>query len=349
MEDNGDNCPTCRHPDGIPPEHLDLMRANAANPDVRARFAANMVTEGTGFFRQATPVMLPPEQTSAMLRNGPAVVGMLAPGQPPVFNLPTRHENGAAFLRLSGWEGLPNVGPPQYLRQMRHPTKNIRDPATRAALERAGPLQLGVLGAYSEATPTCSTIFETDGLWELQKAGQEPTPAYPDKQFPDWIIRLIRKMHSGVKDGAKGDKNGFLLVGSSDDFSPEAKTKLKNGREDRVYCGGRVDYYAVINELPKSDGGTLEARAIWDWAYSKVEEDAIKRLGECTQQSCDANSTLTKCKIRRGGSIGKIEQSVNGAVVQKLGYVAIHYFCRCSEPDKNAGADGPVTGPKEQK
>ncbi|MBE7490298.1 MAG: hypothetical protein HS108_00835 [Planctomycetes bacterium] len=135
MKESGDNCLTCRHPDGIPPEHLDLMRANAARPDVRARFAANMATEGTGFFRQATPVMLPPEQTSAMLPNGPAVVGLFAPGQRPAFNLPSRNENGATFLRLHGPESLPNVGRPQYLWQMRHPTKNIRDPATRAALK----------------------------------------------------------------------------------------------------------------------------------------------------------------------------------------------------------------------
>jgi hypothetical protein len=154
MEDDGDNCPTCRHPDGIPPEHLALMRANAARPDVRARFAANMATEGTGFFRQATPVMLPPEQTSAMLRNGPAVVGMLAPGQRPAFNLPTRNENGATFLRLHGPESLPNVGPPQYLRQMHHPAEHIRDPATRAALN-----EQSLFSQYSGIVPDVAAML----------------------------------------------------------------------------------------------------------------------------------------------------------------------------------------------
>ena len=322
MQRNEDSCPTCRHPDGIPPKHLALMRANAARPDVRARFATIMAAHTGGFAGQ----------------DAVATTALEVVARPPEH-----------FDRY-GLQDLPKLGPPQHMRDMTHPVEGIQALPTRAAL--AGQPLFRVVAASetnNSSIRSYSNVLETDGHGELQRAGQEPTPTFTDKQFPDWIIRLIRKTHSGVKEGAKADKNGFLLVGSSDDFNPEAKTKLKFGKEDRVYCGGRVDYYAVIDELPKSDGGTLEARAIWDWAYSKVEDDAKKRLGECNQKSCDANSGLTKCKIIRGGSIGKLEQRVDGAVVQTLGYVAVHYFCKCSEPDKKAGADGPVTGPKEQK
>lgn len=210
--------------------------------------------------------------------------------------------------------------------------------------------QLGVIqGTGSvEGRDGVDALLHLEGPILIDAVAAEPTPTYPNAELPDWIVRLIRKVHSSVKDRAKGDKSGFVLVSETNDKEPAARVKMKDGASERVYCGGRVDYYAVINELPKGDGGTMKPRDIWDWAYAKVEADAKKKLGDCIQKACEENSALTNCQITRSGAIGKLEQIIDGAVVKTLGCVEVPYVCKCAQPPKKGGADGPVTGPKDK-
>lgn len=141
MSDNDQDCPTCRHPDGIPPEHLAFMRANAANPEVRARFAANVAAQNEGPSirgEHQTAVPVPrdrpsptrphyaPESEHSPDRIPPMGYAQLeydsagTPGRQTPRSQPTRTRglNGVLHLRLHTHNDLPSVGTRQVMRQL---------------------------------------------------------------------------------------------------------------------------------------------------------------------------------------------------------------------------------------
>lgn len=156
----------------IPEEHLAIIRANAADPAVKARFKAHMAAEHAGLYHQEAPEMSASEQRWPVFSKAPAAPGLTVGQEQPAFghplpaigppvqpmpsaersasNLPTRHENGATYISLHGPETLPDVGPPQYMRDMTHPVDGISDPATRAALQ-GQPLLSGLFGLLANA------------------------------------------------------------------------------------------------------------------------------------------------------------------------------------------------------
>lgn len=136
-----ENCPTCKHPDGIPPEHLALMRANAANPEVRARFAANIAARNAGFPSQqdergtealpshrVLPALSRDARRSEFMRGETSPAAILhdeydtAPTstrRTPQTQSPQGHTpDGVMHLRLHAHTDLPHVGTPQVIRQL---------------------------------------------------------------------------------------------------------------------------------------------------------------------------------------------------------------------------------------
>ena len=214
MEDNGDNCPTCRHPDGIPPEHLALMRANAASPDVRARFAASMAAQRGGFAGQDAAAT-----TALEVAPRPATEGFVALEQPAHQSAqpyPARprealeplawSEHGVTQMRLHGHEtadeaglsrfsqlnvgsALTEVGPPQYLRDMFHAIEGVKNPATRAALAGVS-LQPGVLTPPPEHEPLPEAPVKDEGTVtadEVESLDNLKGRAPIDIREGDWV------------------------------------------------------------------------------------------------------------------------------------------------------------------
>lgn len=166
----------------IPAEHLAILRANAADPAVKARFKAHMAAQARQESEIAGPVASPmpmtespvammpePEapsfQTQPTFQAPPTMEQPSPAAHPPTFfaqdamgrpvpGLGIRQENGvrngATYMQINVEQPHPAIGRPQYMRDMTHPVEGIEDPATRAALQ-GQPLLSGLLGLLANA------------------------------------------------------------------------------------------------------------------------------------------------------------------------------------------------------
>lgn len=217
MPEDENNCPTCPPtgktiipavrndvpPGTIPDEHLAILRANAAKPEVKARFTETMTSRVIGPIRTETPAFVPVRALVEMPHQMPEIPPLDATGafaeeaihprrpSGEVVDMPARVNRGATYISLHAHTDLPDVGSPRYISQLTHSGNGISDVTTRAAL--AGlPLFRPSAGSLQFTNEACEDIG--DYYWP------EDDPGPSDKEL-NAVMKFVEDNFDTIRVG----------------------------------------------------------------------------------------------------------------------------------------------------
>lgn len=220
MPEDENKCPTCpptgktiipavrndAPPGTIPDEHLAILRANAAKPEVKARFTETMTGRVIGPIRTETPAFVPVRALVEMPHQMPEIppldaTGVFAeeaihPRRPSgeVVDMPARVNRGATYISLHTHADHADIGRPQFMRDMTQPVAGIADPVTRAALSGI-PLFRPATGMLYATNEGCEA--SVDYYW--------------DDDTPDPDDRELAAVKKYVEDNAESLKPGDFI------------------------------------------------------------------------------------------------------------------------------------------